>query len=200
MSDTPTGNPKIHVDDTKRFARVIEISDTHLGDSEPPSFAGHVFETEGNLAKAHIIEIDRLWEATPGTSSRIVDALELLRQASDNLEQARKCDNPVDADQFVQRAQLTLPKLFTYRSIGEGFGIVINSLHFAFYNLHGTPLTASQLNVVWRALRELRVRPAMSFEQGINHAEELEKQGLEINPPELAELLESVETRDKDDE
>jgi hypothetical protein len=162
-------------------------------ESTPAPARGIMLETRGANALAPAIEIDRLYEAVPGTISQIVSALELLKQASDNLAAAQKADSAMEADRFVQRVQLALPKLFACRSIGDGFGVIINSIHFAFTNLHGTPLSRGQLNVVWRVLRELRTRPAMPVEQGIQLAGELEAQGLEVDPPDLAELLEKSE-------
>jgi hypothetical protein len=192
------------------------MSDTRISDLRPASDLGRVpeetpapnvnragstqsmvrpisLETRGANALAPAIDIDRLYEA-PDASSQMVRALELLKQASDNLAEAQKADNPMDADRFVQRVQLALPKLFAYRSIGDGFGVVINSLHVAFANLHGTPLNAEQRSVVWRVLRELRVRPAMSLEQGIERVEALEERGLEVDPPSLGDLLEEMES------
>jgi hypothetical protein len=93
----------------------------------------------------------------------------------------------------VQRMQLALPNLFACRTIGDGFAIIINSLHFAFANLRGTPLSSDQLNVVWRILRELRARPVMSLDQGIQRVEELEKCGLQVDPPDVGNLLEGTE-------
>ena len=143
----------------------------------------------GLAALAPVIEIDRLYDAVPGSASHMVTALELLKEAAEHLAYAQRCDNPVEADRAVQRVQAGLPKLFACRSIGDGFGIVVNSVHYAFANLHGRPLSATQMNIVWRVLRELRARPAITVEQGVEFASELEAQGLEVDPPGLTELL-----------
>lgn len=192
MSDTDTRVPKANPSEPVWLPDETRAPGVQL-ESTPATTRRIVLETRGANALAPVIHIDRLYEAVPGTSSRIVDALELLKQASDNLAAAQRCDNAMEADRFVQRVQLVLPKLFACRSIGDGFGVIINSIHFAFTNLRGTPLTHSQLNVVWRALRELRARPAMPAEQGIQFAGELEAQGLEVDPPDLADLLEKSE-------
>jgi hypothetical protein len=193
MSDTET-----NVSQIRRSRPVQRFEDTatipiNPGESTFVSDSGISFETVGATARAPKIDIDRLYETLPGTASQMVRALELLRQAIDFLSEARTSQDAMDSDRFVQRAQLLLPKLFACRSIGDGFGLIINSLHFAFTNLHGTPLNSDQLNVVWRTLRELRTRPAMSLEQGIQHAEELETSGLEVDPPGLGEILEGDE-------
>jgi hypothetical protein len=194
MSDTGTNITQIRVNEPVRQFEETATRTINSDESTFSSASGISFETVGATALAPVIDIERLYETLPGSTSQIVRALELLKQAIDFLSEARKSENPMDSDRYVQRAQLALPKLFACRSIGDGFGVIINSLYFAFTNLHGTPLTSDQLNVVWRILRELRTRPVMSLEQGIQHAEELENCGLEVNPPDLGDLLEGYES------
>ncbi len=159
------------------------------GRGEAPVSA-YVFETRGANAAARVIEIDRLYEHVPGTTSQMVRALELLKQASELLSKAQAAETPIEADNFAQRVAMLMPRLFALRSIGDGFGVIINSLHFAFLNLDGAPPSAEQLNVMWRVVRELRTRPAMPLEHGILSVEELEAHGLAVDAPELAGLLE----------
>jgi len=187
---------KLRLSDPRRLPD--ETATLAVGRTElTPTSDGEIsVETQG--ATLRVIEIDRLYEAPPGTPSQIVRALELLKQVSDNLEDAKRASNRMEADRFVQRVQLALPKLFAYRSIGDGFGVIINSLHFAFTNLRGTPLTAEQLNVVWRVLRELRMRPVMPLEQGIQRIEEFEEHGLEVDPADLGDLLEDRESSENE--
>jgi hypothetical protein len=156
--------------------------------------------TQTRGANALVVPIDtaRLYDAPVGDSSNIVRALELLKEVSDHLSEARRAGNLIDADRFLQRAQRALPKLFALRSIGDGFGVIVNSLYIAFTNLHGKPMNKKQIEVAWRVVRELRTRPALSLEQGIQAVEELEESGLEVDPPELAGLLESSESAEDD--
>ncbi len=196
MSDTGIAKPQGHADDRPRLSDETGATVIDRTESTLPA-RRNAFETQGATARAPI-DIDRLYDAESGTSSQIVRALELLREVSNNLSEAQKCDNILEADSFVQRVQLALPKLFTYRSIGDGFGIIINSLCFAFINLRGTPLNFDQRGAVWRVLRELRARPAMSLEQGIQRVEQLEEQGLEVDPPELGDLLDAYEPPEND--
>jgi hypothetical protein len=197
MSDTSISSPKVvSSKQTILFHRDTEAPAVDRTAATTPSETLIDFETRGSSALAPVIEIDRLYEAAPGTSSNMVRALELLRQASDDLNAAQKADDAMEADRLVQRAQLLLPKLFALRSVGDGFGVIVNSLHFAFANRRGIPLTADQLNVVWRALKELRVRPAMSLEQGIQRVEELEEKGLDVDPADLGDLIGDLEAAD----
>jgi hypothetical protein len=199
MSDTGTGaSPaKVGADETVGLpdgTGAPAISNTELTRSP-----GRVipFLTQGATALAPI-DIDRLYDAAPGASSQIVRVLDLLKQASDLLETARKSDNPLDADRCVQRVQLLLPKLFAYRGLGDGYGVIINSLHFGLANLQGTPLTSDQRNAVWRILRELRNKPAMTLEQGVQRVEEFEACGLGVDPPDVGVLLEESESTENE--
>ena len=68
----------------------------------------------------------------------------------------------------------------------------------AFINLHGKPMNQAQIEVGWRLVRELQTRPALSLDQGVQLVEELEEHGLEVDPPEIADLLEDSESAEND--
>jgi len=193
MSDTGTSIQEVRLKSSPRLPD--QTGAPAISRSEPTLSPVReiTLETRGAAALAPVIDIDRLYEAPPGQSSQIVRVLELLKQACDLLAEAQRSDSPMEADRFVQRVQLALPKLFAYRSIGDGFGVIVNSLHFAFTNLHGKPLASDQLNAVSRVLRELRAGPVMSLEQGLQRVEGLEDRGLEVDPPDLGNLLEGAE-------
>jgi len=137
------------------------------------------------------IEIDQLYPATEGAHPELLKALGLLADAIALLDQARVAalNNALDADRLVQRVQVLLPTLFTCRRLGDGYGLVINSLHFAFINLRGKPLSKEQINAVWRVLKELRNRPFLTFEQALNCVSEFEEVRLEVDPTVLSELV-----------
>jgi hypothetical protein len=193
MSDTDISSPKPRLIGTTRSSNETAAPAGKRSESTLSPIPAIAIRTRGANALAPAIDIDRLYDSIPGTSSQMVRALELLKQASDDLARALQSENPMESDRHVQRAQLMLPKLFALRSIGDGFGLVINSLYFAFTNLHGTPLAPNQLNVVWRVIRELRARPVLSLEQGIQRVEDLEESGLTVDPPDLGNLLEELE-------
>jgi len=193
MSDTEVVSLQVRRDDVASSKDETRTPTTR-GIESTRSNSARLTRTMGANALAPAIEIDRLYDAPAGESSNIVRVLEQLKQMSDYLTEARRSENPIDADQLVQRVQVALPRLFALRSIGDGFALLINSLHVAFTNLHGTPLNRQQVDVVWRVLRELRTKPAISLEQGIRQVEELEECGLEVDPPELGLLLEPPES------
>lgn len=163
-----------------------------------PLGTSRAVETQGANALVMRIDTARLYDAPIGDTSNIVRALELLKELSDHFSAARKAEDSIDADRFLQHAQALLPRLFSLRSIGGGFGLIVNSLYIAFTNLHGIPMTPKQIDAGWRLVRELKTYPAISLERGIDLVEELEESGLEVDPPELAALLEDTEPTEND--
>jgi len=191
MSDTNTSTPNIPAKNVLWLSGEMqtETPAVQRPEATPVSTSSFTTQSRGNLALRPTIGIDRLYEAPRGTTSNMVRALELLKSASDNLAAALRYDNPMEADRFVQHVQLDLPKLFACRSIGDGFGAMINALYYAFHNQRGKPLARNQINLVWRALRELRSRPVMSLEQAIEYVDEFEAQGLQVDPEGIANIL-----------
>ncbi len=192
MSDTTVGAPgkppELGTVSSVDTAGAIPIRRTELR-----QVAGRAYDTVGTNALAPMINIDRLYEAPAGTGSQMVRALELLAESATLLDQARLEANlnAIGADRLVQRVQSLLDQLFLCRGIGDGFGLIVNSLHFAFINLQGMPLTPTQLNSAWRCLKQLRARPALAFDQGLHYVAELEDAGFEVDPSFLADILES---------
>jgi hypothetical protein len=122
-------------------------------------------------------------------------ALKLLAEGIDVFEKARNEQDIIGSDRQVIRFQAILPRLFSCRSIGDGFAVIINSLHFAFVNQRGKPLSNDQITTIWRVLKALRLRPFVAFEQAMEQVEEIEKADLQVDPPILSELL--VESEDE---
>jgi hypothetical protein len=168
---------------------------TQVQQTEPtlPKMLRLTKNVDGANALAAVIEIDKLYDAPAGSMSQMAKALELLVRTSSYLEEARRTDDAIEADRIVQRAQLLIPRLFACRTIGDGFGVIINAIYFAFINQRGKPLSAKQVGAVVRVLKELRVRPGMTLEQGIDRVEELDDVGLEVSPSVLGEILDQIE-------
>jgi hypothetical protein len=142
----------------------------------------------------------RVFFGTGGASAPcaviVVAALSLLADSIEVLGEARIADQKKDvvtADRYVERFQANLPGLFALRKIGDGYGVIVNSLHFAFISQRGKPLSFEQLTTVWRVVRELRNAPFVLFERALDYVEELEKCGLKVDPPIISELLKGTE-------
>jgi hypothetical protein len=138
------------------------------------------------------IEIDKLYPADKNNRSDVLAALPQLADAIDLLEKARAAlrTEAATADRYWQHFQMLLPDLFKYRKIGDGYGVVINALHFASINLHGAPLSFEQLTTVWRVVKELRSAPFTPFEQALKYVQELEDCDLQVYPATISELIE----------
>ncbi len=150
----------------------------------------------GSAAPAPIIEIDKLYPADKDHVSDLIAALGLLAEAIDLLDKARvsaRNKEAITADRYWQRFQMLLPKLFMHRRIGDGYGAVINSLHFACINQHGAPLSFEQLTTVWRVVKEIRSAPVTPFEQALNYVHELEDCSLQVYPAKISDLIEEPE-------
>jgi hypothetical protein len=152
--------------------------------------------TAGSLALAPVIEIDKLYPATRDSKSQLVTAIGLLADAIELLSKARiaaQKSHSVEADRFTQRFEAILPDLFRCRRVGDGYGVIINSLHFAAINKNGEPFSLDELTTVWRILKELRNSPFVEFEQALDYVEEFENCGLRVDPPIVSEMLESLQ-------
>jgi hypothetical protein len=144
----------------------------------------------GNVVR--LIEIDKLYPNTGGSTAEVVRALGLLADANVRLERARLCaeSSPLSADRELQHFQSLLPALFSCRRIGDGFALVVNSLQNVFINLQGKLLSKVQISTIWRILREVRSKPYLSFDQSLELVAELEDVNLEVDPQILASLIE----------
>jgi hypothetical protein len=164
--------------------------------SSTPVETGERHPTAGSSALAPIIEIDKLYSAPEGSKSALLTALGLLADSIDLLTRARIAAQKgrlLDADRETQRFEAILPALFRCRKIGDGYAVVVNSLHFAAINKRGGPLNLEQLTTVWRILRELRNKPFVEFEQALEYVEEFEACGLQVDPPIVSDFLEILE-------
>ncbi len=142
------------------------------------------------------IEIDKLYPADKNYVSDLIAALSALADAIGLLEKARAAarnKDAVTADRYWQRFQSLLPGLFTHRKVGDGYGAVINALHFACVNQHGAPLSLEQLTTVWRVIKELRNAPVTAFEEALKYVQELEDCHLQVYPATISALIEEPE-------
>lgn len=149
------------------------------------------------------IEIDKLYPAEEDSKEDVIAALGLLAEAISTLEKARTAAHnkaPMEADRYLLRFQVLLPELFRRRSIGDGYGAIINSLHFTFINQHGKPLSFEQLTTVWRIVKELRNGPFVPFEQALRSIAELEDCDLQVYPSTISEFLGETEEAEAPDE
>ena len=85
-----------------------------------------------------------------------------------------------------------LPELFCCRSIGDGFGLIINAIQSGLANSAGEPTTKAEVIAIRQALRLLRDEPFIPTEAATDILMRLEDAGLSIEPSgfdALADLL-----------
>jgi hypothetical protein len=157
---------------------------------------------EDSPATSGRISIDDLYPGL-GASETLSRSLSLLAQAQERINEANeqiKLQNPVAADDAMQRLQAFLPELFCCRTLGDGFGAIINAVLLGLQNSEGQPLNERQIEVIGRALRTVRNEPFLSFESALQVIEKLNEADLRTNPqafPYLADWLSDDEPTDK---
>lgn len=141
------------------------------------------------------ITTEELYSRFENVSPELNSAVRLLSRCLEYVDQALQAhreNDPIEADDATQRMQGLLPELFCCRSLGDGFGIVVNGLMCAFQNLAGIPLRREQIEKVRQILLSLRTEPFLRDEDAVKAITSLEDLGLRVEPAEfdyLTDLL-----------
>ncbi|MEP6535374.1 MAG: hypothetical protein ABJF23_08670 [Bryobacteraceae bacterium] len=147
--------------------------------------------------KAEVVAIDSI-----GTHQRSTEALsdlyipdysrlevgrapELLRSSIELSERAVECmadGDTISADDYTQRLQPVLRELFCCRALGDGFGIVVNSLIWGLHNRHGAVVEARHIKAIHSVLSAVCSEPFLSSDSAVDLALQLEDAGLDLTP------------------
>ena len=131
-------------------------------------------------------------------------ALELLAEAIAKINEAiehQRSSARIQADDAMQQVQVLLPELFFCRSLGDGFGTIVNSLFHGLHNLDGKPLTEPQILATRTALMAIRNEPFIGFDDAIKHVASLKLLSLKIMPRGTETIDEAIDhLNDPDDE
>jgi len=144
---------------------------------------------------ARRITTEELYSRFENVSPELNSAVRLLSLSLEYIDQsllAHRDNDSIEADDATQRMQGLLPELFCCRSLGDGFGIVVNGLMCAFQNLAGIPLRRDQAEKVRQTLIKLRSEPFLRAEDAVQSIDVLEEVGLVLEPAEfnyLADIL-----------
>lgn len=141
----------------------------------------YVFEvkTAQKVSKVEDIYPEIQSSSILGTILNLLDkSLETIQLAKRELEQG----NEVYSDVYVLEFQGLLDELFCNREVGDGFGMVINSLLSLFENLDGNFLNIIQITTIYRILHVIRAKPFLSESEAIELTQYLEDSELEIEP------------------
>jgi hypothetical protein len=135
--------------------------------------------------------IDDLYPATESVTPELGAALRLLARAiqyTDDAFEAIQNRNAIAADDAMQRLQAMMPELFNCRSLGDGYGAVINGILSSLENMHGAPLSQQQIQAIKQVLEKIRSEPFMKFDDAIEEMMKLELAGLVVEPEGLEYL------------
>jgi hypothetical protein len=118
-------------------------------------------------------------------------AIALLGEAEQRADAAVAAigdDDLVAADIELQHLQAVLPELFCCRSLGDGFGSIVNGIQIAFANQRGLLFNSEQVGAIARAVRRLQHEPFLSIDQAVDIVAALEDVDIIVEPPGLGEL------------
>ena len=108
----------------------------------------------------------------------LTEAVELINNA---IEHERR-NEQLHADDAMQRMQMVLPELFFCRSLGDGFGAIINGLFHALKNHGGSPLTEDQMMSIRSSLMTLQNEPFLEFAVAMEQIGSLQSLGFSVVP------------------
>jgi hypothetical protein len=141
------------------------------------------------------ISTEDLYASFENVSLELTSAVRLLSICLQHIGvamEAQRNNNPIEADDAIQRLQGLLPELFCCRGLGDGFGLVINAIMCGFQNQAGNPLDRQQVEKLRQTIAKLRTEPFMREDEALNTIILLEDVGFVVEPPEfeyLADIL-----------
>lgn len=122
----------------------------------------------------------------------LFQALELLGECIGVLESAQSIDPSSDYigfDEEMMQARALLKDLFDLRSLGDGFGSVVNAILWSLKNKDTETLNRKQLSIVLESLKELKRKPLMHFDTAMSVVDQLEEADLIVEPSVLDDLI-----------
>lgn len=160
----------------------------------PETNIGHELTSTPNLrivrgdedqSRGGPVSIDDLYPSPNALSPDLANALRLLHASIARVNDAIEAEDAADVIGVANecmRLQVLLPELFCCRSLGDGFGAVVNSIFHALRNAAGSPLNQVQLRALRRALEKLRAEPFMRFDTAVDVTMSLEDSGFTVEP------------------
>ena len=120
-------------------------------------------------------------EMRPELATIFILLEEGIQIISEAIEATEEHDTIASSD-AIQRFQALLPELFCCRSMGDGFGAVINGIFHCLSNLHGEPLNLKQIQILKRLVNRIYTEPFLEFNEAVDEIIALEKVGFEVEP------------------
>jgi hypothetical protein len=168
--------------------KTTESPATGVGD--PRLFRGHRIDPSEPVRLSQ----SDLYPARQAFSREHITALRLLALAIGRCKRAIDAYADGDlmtADIQIQKIQMSLPELFCCRTLGDGFGTIVNALICALQNTDGNTLEQNQIRLLDNVFKELRDKPFLGVTEADDKVELLESNGFDPYPKELIEFLSS---------
>lgn len=146
------------------------------------------------------LSIDELYLEADSADRSLGKAKRVLNTCIEHCREAQRYadgGDPMKADNEMVLVQNRMPDLFTYRDLGDSFGMVIDAVLTAFENLDDMPCTLRQIKAVRRVLTDLRDRPFMNSEKAIDLTLQLEDAGLDTDHGAMQPFSEWLEAVDE---
>ena len=165
--------------------RKPEISDASDSTGEYEKVPIQVYTTD-NRSTGRTIDTKELYPLSHEFRPELAKAFSLLSEGLEYITDAingQREGDLISSDDSVQRLQALLPELFCCRSIGDGFGAIINAIYHSIANMQGVALNAAQLEAIKRGLRRISTEPFLEFSEAVDEIIPLQDVGFELEPP-----------------
>lgn len=142
------------------------------------------------------LSIDELYPGVDDTDGSLSRAKRVLRTCIEHCREAQNYaeeGDQIKSDNEMVYVQNRLPDLFTYRDLGDGFGMVVDALLTSFENLDDMPCNLQQMKTVRRVLSDLRDRPFMSSGKAVDLTLQLEDAEFDTDHEAMAPFSEWLE-------
>ncbi len=179
-----------------------QMTPIELGETKKPAesaittadFAFEVLVPEQFKSTTRRLTQTELYPAREAFRREHINALRLLAVAIGRCQRALQhlTDNDLIAvDTEIQKLQVLLPELFCCRSLGDGFGTMINAVMSAFEALDGNVPDRNQIEALRSLLAVLRDKPFLTPDEADEQLGRIEAVGLNPYPTELLDFLAS---------
>jgi hypothetical protein len=151
-----------------------------------------VTKSADGAEKYIVLRPNELYPFSNVDDAALFQALQLLTDCVKVLESAQRIDPDADYigfDEQMMRARALLRDLFSLRSLGDGFGSVINAVLWSLKNKDTETLTRKQIATLLESVKELKRKPLMHFDTAMSIVDQLEEADLVVEPSMLNDLV-----------
>lgn len=153
-----------------------------------------ISETDHSIIN-RLISTEELYPLSSEIRPELARAFELINEGVAYLSNAITMLDEGDllsSDDYINRLQALLPEIFCCRSIGDGFGEIINAVFHSIANKQGAPLNNTELQAIKNILKRISTEPFISTEDAVDEIIKIEEVGFEVEPSHfkfLADML-----------